>query len=52
MGFILVCFLNLPMLAVGLVGLITAIVYVELYHKNEGASTNNDADFEQIGGEF
>ncbi len=53
MGFILVCFLKLPMIAVGLVGLITAIIYVELYNKNDGpSSSNNDADFEQIGGEF
>ena len=41
MGFILVCFLNLPMIAVGLIGLITAIIYVELYHKNDGAKVNN-----------
>lgn len=52
MGFILVCFLNLPMIAVGLIGLITAVIYVELYHKNDGAKVNNEEDFEQIGGEF
>ena len=52
MGFILVCFLNLPMIAVGLIGLITAVIYVELYHKNDGTKVNNEEDFEQIGGEF
>lgn len=52
MGFILVCFLNLPMLAVGLVGLIAAVIYVELYFKNNGGSKEENSDFDQIGGEF
>lgn len=53
LGFVLVCFLNLPMLAIGIVGLITAVMYSELYFKNEGkSSTGGDNDYDQIGGDF
>ncbi|MGL5381081.1 PTS mannose/fructose/sorbose/N-acetylgalactosamine transporter subunit IIC [Clostridium sp.] len=53
LGFVLVCFLNLPMLAIGIVGLIVAVMYSELYFKNEGNSpTGGDNDYDQIGGEF
>ncbi|WP_152889522.1 PTS mannose/fructose/sorbose/N-acetylgalactosamine transporter subunit IIC [Clostridium tarantellae] len=55
LGFVLVTFLQLPMLAIGIVGLITAVTYVQLYFKNNGngPSINNGAnDFDQIGGEF
>lgn len=48
MGFILACLLNLPMIAVGLIGLITAIIYVELYHKNDGAKVNNMERFQRL----
>lgn len=53
LGFILVTFLKLPMIAVGLCGLIAAIVYTQLFFKNDGPTVGGDGnDFEQIGGEF
>lgn len=48
LGFVLAAFIGLPMIAVGLLGLVSAIVYTTLFYKGNNESDN----FEEIGGEF
>ncbi|NDO79770.1 PTS sugar transporter [Citrobacter sp. NCU1] len=49
LGFVLVAYLKLPMIAVGILAAIVAIVYTQLYMRE---NTNSKESEEQIGGEF
>lgn len=51
LGFILSAYLNLPMIAIGLIGLICAVAYTTLFYRNSGNKNQSEEHYE-VGGEF